>query len=319
VTTNTVCIVGSEGQDGTLLKEFLRAQGYNLLCIDRGIVHSEGFDWKRPIDITKPDEVVDAVRMLQPSQIYHLAAFHHSSQEAATETLEFFRASYEVNFFSLLHFLEAIRLHSPSSRLFYAASSHIFGQPSSDVQNEETPFSPQSAYAMTKVDGLLACRQYRAAYRVFASVGILYNHESRYRSDAFLTKKVIRTVVAIQRGESQKLVVGDLHATVDWGYAPDYVEAMCAILAAAEPDEFVIASGTKHTVLDFIDIAFHEAGLDWRLYVTENPGVMERRSQTRVGDSSKLTRLTGWKPKTGFRDMIRTLLHDESQTGGSTR
>ena len=304
-------IIGSRGQDGRLLEKLLRSKGYRLLCIEKAAICAEGVDWKNLIDITRAEDVFEAVHELQPDEIYHLAAIHHSSQEGLGEDLKLFRNAYEVNFFSLLYFLEAIRIHSKKTRLFYAASSHIFGEPPSEVQNEETPISPQSVYAMTKADGLSACRLYRKVHQVFASVGILYNHESRYREEKFLTRKVIRAVAEIKRGNQEKLVVGDLTAEVDWGYAPDYVEAMHAILAADQANEFIVATGTKHTVMEFVEAVFREAGLDWKQYVIENPQVIGRRGPSRIGDSSKLTRVTGWKPKTSFVEMVRNLLRDE--------
>jgi GDPmannose 4,6-dehydratase len=311
----TAFIVGAAGQDGKLLEASLRSKDYRILGIDRGSIGGTGLDWNQPLDITRASEVFAAVAELRPDEIYHLAAIHHSSEECASEDLGFYRSSYEVNFFSLLNFLEAIRLHSTKTRLFYAASSHIFGQTTTDslspLQNEETPFDPQSVYAMTKVAGLLACRQYRKSHKVFAAVGILYNHESSLREEKFLTKKVIRAAVELKRGRQTKLVLGDLAAEIDWGYAPDYVEAMQAILAADEADEFVVATGIRHTVRDFVAGAFQEAGLDWKEHVLENAQAMGRRPQSRIGDSSKLTRVTGWRPKTSFSEMIRILFRDE--------
>jgi GDPmannose 4,6-dehydratase len=319
--TKTAFIVGAGGQDGKLLESSLRAKGYRLVCLERDKIRGGDLAWKLAVDITRFDEVRQLVGTCQPDEIYHLAAVHHSSQESASEDLSFFRQSYEVNFFSLLHFLESIRVGSPRTRLFYAASSHVFGAAAGEartgLQSEETPFNPQSVYAMTKVDGLLACRQYRSRHRVYGAVGILYNHESRFREEKFLTKKVIRAVVAIKSGRQDQLELGDLNAEVDWGYAPDYVEAMQAIVSADVADDFVVATGIKHTVRDFVEIAFQEAGLDWKRYVSENPQVMGRRRPGSSGDSSKLTRVTGWRPKTTFSEMVGILLRDEMMSAPS--
>jgi GDPmannose 4,6-dehydratase len=307
-------IVGAAGQDGRLLEALLRGRGHGLLCIDRGAVAGD-LGWQAPVDITRADQVAELVRTTAPDEIYHLAAVHHSAEESAREDLGFFRSSYEVNFFSLLSFLDAIRLHAPQARLFYAASSHIFG-PSPGTgpegrQDEATPLAPQSVYAMTKVDGLLACRHYRRLHQVFASVGILYNHESGLREEKFLSRKIVRAVVDIKRGLRDQLVLGDLGAEVDWGYAPDYVEAMRAILAAAEADDFVVATGIKHSVVDFVAAAFQEAGLDWRQHVIESAEVKTRRPQSRIGDATKLRRVTGWRPTIEFSEMVRRLVRDE--------
>ena len=309
----TAVIIGARGQDGRLLQELLCSKRYRLACIERGATRVEGLEWKEAVDITRATDVFHLIQEFRPDEVYHLAAIHHSSQESAREDLELFRISYEVNFFSLLHFLEAIRLYSRKTRLFYASSSHVFGNPPSEVQSEETPFSPQSVYAMTKVDGLLACRQYRRAHQVFASVGILYNHESKYRQEKFLSKKVIRAVSEIKRGSLEELALGNLDTAVDWGYAPDYVEAMHAILAAPEAGEFIVATGVKHTAREFVQAAFREAGLDWKQWVSEeNPQVMGRGSQARIGNASKLMSTTGWMPKTSFLEMIRILLEQDS-------
>lgn len=309
--SKTAVIVGARGQDGRLLTELLRSKAYRLVCVDQGQLTVEGLPGRDPVDITRRGDVRDLVQHVQPDEVYHLAAVHHSSQETARPDLELFRASYEVNFFSLLHFLDAVRLHSPRTRLFYAASSLVFGEPPTEVQTEQTPFSPGSVYAMTKVDGLLACRQYRAAHGLFASVGILYNHESKYRADKFLTRKVVRAAVAIKRGATEPLALGDLEASVDWGYAPDYVEAMHAMLQAPQPDDFIVATGARHTVREFVELAFREVGLDWRKHVVAAGQAMGRQAWTRIGDAGKLIRATGWRPRTGFEDMIRLLVRDE--------
>jgi GDPmannose 4,6-dehydratase len=312
----TAFIVGADGQDGKLLEAHLKTRGYRLACIDKGTTRFNGLPWRMPVDITHASDVFEVVRELQPDEIYHFAAIHQSAEGRAREDLALYRDSYEVNFFSLLNFLEAIRLFSNKTRLFYAASSHVFGHSprgaAAELQNEETPLSPDSVYAMTKVDGLLACRRYRMFHQVFAAVGILYNHESSFRDDKFLTKKVIRAVVDIKRGGQNKLVLGDLSAKVDWGYAPDYVEAMHAILSAEVADEFVVATGIGHTVMEFVEAAFLEAGIsNWKQYVLENPENLGTRRRSGSGDPSKLTRVTKWTPKTSFLEMIRSLLRDE--------
>ena len=312
----TAIIIGAAGQDGKLLEAYLHSKGYQLACFDIGMARTQGLGWDRPIDITCADDVFEVVAHLRPDEIYHLAAIHQSAQESSHEDLALYRDSYEVNFFSLLNFLEAIRIHSKASRLFYAASSHVFGHSfgsdAGELQNEETPFSPETTYAMTKVSGIWACRRYRERHHIFASVGILYNHESSFREEKFLTKKVIRGVIQVKRGGQDKLVLGDLSAKVDWGYAPDYVEAMHAILSVDPADDFVIATGTGHTVREFVAAAFSQADMaNWEQYVVEHPEGIPRRRQNGIGDPSKLTRATNWRPKTSFLEMIRILLRDE--------
>jgi GDPmannose 4,6-dehydratase len=304
----TAIIVGSGGQDGRLLTESLRSQGYRILGIGRSSVTTTDLAWSRPVDITRPEEVAAVVEALQPDEIYHLAAIHHSSQDSHADDLAAFRRLYEVNFFSLLHFLEAVRVGSPRSRLFFAASSHVFGNPATDIQDETTPLHPDSVYGMTKADGLLACRLYRDRHGVFASTGILYTHESPYRDEKFLAMKIVRAALRIKAGRQQELVVGSLDATIDWGWAEDFVEAMRLIVAAGKAGTFIVATGTPHTVRDFLRVAFETVGLDWRRHVREDPSVMTRPSPVRVGDPARLGTTTGWSPKTDFESMICALV-----------
>jgi GDPmannose 4,6-dehydratase len=274
-------------------------------------VETTGLEWPRPVDITRPAEVAAVVEALRPEEIYHLAAVHHSSQESPADDLEALRRMYEVNFFSLLHFLEAVRAASPRTRLFFAASSHVFGTPATAVQDETTPLNPDSVYGMTKADGLLACRLYRRRHGVFASAGILYTHESPHRDEKFLAMKIVRAARSIAAGRERELVLGRLDATVDWGWAPDYVAAMRLIAGHAEADEFVVATGVPHTVRDVLEVAFGTAGLDWRRHVREDPALVRRASPIRVGNPARLRAATGWAPRMGFEDMIRALVSSQ--------
>jgi GDPmannose 4,6-dehydratase len=301
-------IVGCEGQDGRLLTDRLRGQGYRTLGVGRTSVRASGLDWPRPIDITRPGEVEAVVTALQPDEIYHLAAIHHSSEEEHAEDLAAFRRMYEVNFFSLLNFLDAARVGSPASRLFFAASSHVFGTPTRDVQDEETPLGPESIYAMTKTDGLLACRLYRERHGLFASTGILYTHESALRDEKFLSMKIVRGALRIKADKQRELVLGRLDARIDWGFAGDYVDAMQRILAAPRSDEFVVATGASHTVGEFARVVFETIGLDWRDHVREDPALLTRVTPVRIGDPRRLREATGWSPATPFEEMIRILL-----------
>jgi GDPmannose 4,6-dehydratase len=310
----TAVIVGCEGQDGRLLTSLLREKGYRTLGLGRTSVRAEGGDWPRPIDLTRPLDITrpDAVRALvaalRPDEIYHLAAIHHSSEEEHAEDLAAFRLMYEVNFFSLLNFLDAVRVASPGSRLFFAASSHVFGTPAREMQDEETPLRPESIYGMTKADGLLACRLHRERHGLFASTGILYTHESELRDEKFLSMKIVRAALRIKAGEQRELVLGRLDARIDWGFAGDYVDAMQRILAAPRAGEFVVATGAAHSVGEFAQVVFESLGLDWRRHVREDPALLTRPAPVRIGDPRRLRGATGWTPATGFDEMIRILL-----------
>jgi GDPmannose 4,6-dehydratase len=300
-------IVGCNGQDGRIAFDLLSAKQYDLIGLDRGI--AKGSVQDLPIDICVFEDVARLLKTYQPDEIYYFAAFHHSSEDKAGEsTVELFKDSYKINVLALLHFLEGMRLFSPATRLFYAGSSLLFGDAADEMQNESTPFRPDTVYGITKLEGLLSCRYFRKHYGTFAAVGIYYNHESPYRTGNFLSKKIIKGAVDIRNGIKNKLVLGNLSAEVDWGYAPDYVDAAYRMLQMAAPDDFIIATGERHSVLDFVRITFDYLGLNWKSHVEENQGIMTRTRRTLVGNPSRLMHATGWRPTVDFREMIRLLL-----------
>jgi GDPmannose 4,6-dehydratase len=298
-----VVIVGSGGQDGRLLESRLRADG----CEVTGVRRDGG------PNLADRAGISEAIRALQPAEVYYLAAFHHSSQEhTAVDPPAVFARSFEVHVTGLIHYLDAIRLRSPATRLFYAASSLVFGEPPAPVQTEETPFNPRCAYGISKAAGVHCCRHYRQAHRVFAATGILYNHESSYRQEKFVSQKIVQSALRIRHSRQEQLILGDLSAQIDWGYAPDFVDAMTRILALDAPDDFIVATGETHSVREFVEIVFGRLGLDWRSHVTEDPTLLGRRKTPMTGDASRLRQRTGWKPSVTFAEMIATLLPPES-------
>lgn len=307
-------IVGSNGQDGRILHQFLLEKKYELIGISRDTVsyHACIGDMDR-IDITNTDDVYRFIDSFKPDQVYHLAAVHSSaeSKDILIDNMELYHSSHSVNVLSLVNFLEGIRKYSAESRLFYAASSHIFGDRAGDLQDESTPINPNSIYGITKAAGLFACRFYRNEYCIFASTGILYNHESSLRQQEFISKKIIRGAVDIKKGRKAKLVLGDLDAEIDWGYAPDYVEAMYRILDSPAADDFIIATGEKHTVRDFAQVAFGYLGLDWKSYVEGDQRLIAKNRVSLVGNPAKLMSVTGWRPSVDFNQMIRILVDEE--------
>jgi len=235
-------IVGHTGQDGQLLFDYLKKQNYQIV----------GVSSKSATDITVAHSVFSLVETLQPDEIYFLAAHHHSAQDVLNDHLSDLKKSYEINVFALAHFLEAIKIASKHTRLFYASSSLIFGPPQTKVQDESHPRCPDTVYGITKLDGMNLCKYYSTQFGVWAASGILFNHESHLRRDSFLSKKIISKVASIYQSGQGQLSVGNLQASADWGYAPDYVEAFHKILNVEKPDEFIVATGVRHTVLDFI-------------------------------------------------------------------
>jgi GDPmannose 4,6-dehydratase len=247
-----------------------------------------------------------------PDEIYFLAAFHHASESLPLNEYDLVSRSFEVNTLALHNFLNAIVHEIPHPRLFYAASSHIFGEPPENLQNEETPLNPSCIYGISKAAGVRLCRYYRCRHDIFASVGILYNHESPRRAPTFVLRKVVKAAVAISKNRQDKLMLGNLDACVDWGYAPDYVDAMWRILQLDNPADFVVSSGELHSVREAVEIAFETVGLDWRAYVEVDPAIPRKSySGSLRGDSSKLRSLTGWCPSKPFHAMVEEIVKIE--------
>lgn len=209
---------------------------------------------------------------------------------------------------SLANCLEAIRLRSPHTRLFYAGSCHVFGSPRSEPQGEDTPFEPESVYGITKAAGVQICRLYRKTHGVFAGSGILYNHEFSFRGPGFLSTRIVEGVVGTLRRSGSKFTIGDLDASAGWGYAGEYVDAMRRILRANDPDDFVIATGVANTVRDFVAHAFAHFDLDWRDHVEEKPALLKRRTSGLIGNRAKLQRVTGWQARIRLPELIKTLI-----------
>lgn len=303
-------VVGSEGQDGRLLFDSLKARGLRLAGLGRG--RARGVKGAlRPVDVLAPRQVEAFIGRFKPDEVYFLAAFHHSAEDAPLDPIELFRRSSDIHLRALVHFLEAISRRRPSCRLFYASSSHVFGASSRKPLDESAPLRPADVYGLTKAAGMLACRYYRQQRGVFASTGIFFNHESALRRPGFVSRKIVQGAVAIKRGRARELVLGDLSARVDWGYAPDYVEAMQAILRHERPDDFVVASGRTHSVKDFAAAAFSELGLNWKDWVRTDPLLLTKKRVALLGDPGKLRRRTGWRPRTSFEGMVRALVRAE--------
>ena len=306
----TSLVIGAGGQDGTLLSELLARRGDRVIGLGRGrTVSSTGESWAT-VDILQPEPVLTLIRQAQAAECYYLPAFHHSAEDATLLSGDptLFERSYAVHVRGLVHFLHAIAQASPATRLFYAASSHVFGIPPMQPQDEATPLNPENLYGITKTMGIHCCRHFRRELGVFAATGILFNHESPLRPVKFLSQKIVRGVLAYQKDPSKKLVLGDLNAVVDWGYAGDYVEAMTRILGHAEPEDFVVATGEPHTVGEFLQTTCELAGVDWQACVVTNASLLRKKPVLLRGDSGKLRRLTGWQPQTTFRGMIELML-----------
>ncbi len=308
-------IIGAGGQDGRLLAGFLSRRGYAV----RGWVRQEpvsplSSDYA-VIDILQAESVRNDLQTQQPNEIYYLAAFHHSTEALVeVEVAELLRRSFDVHVMGLLNVLQAMKACSPQARLFYAASSHVFGTCSVDRKDENSPLRPSSAYAISKTAGLRCCQLFRQQEHLFAATGILFNHESSLRKPSFVSQKIVRGALRARRDRTFRLTLGDIDARVDWGYAPDYVDAMFRILQLPEPADFIVASGELHSVGEFAEIAFEEVGLDWRAHVETDMPLLKRTSYPFRGDSTKLRSATGWAPSVNFRGLVVNLVHEAERT-----
>lgn len=304
----TALIIGAAGQDGRLLAKLLRKRAYEVRGWTR-TEPSEGLYCEcSHVDLQDAAAVAEEMAKYQPNEIYYLAAFHHATEDPVElDPEELMRRSREIHLLGLHNVLEAMKTQCLTSRLFYAASAHVFGEPGGKTQNEETPFLPTSAYGITKAAGIECCRFYREQ-GIYAATGILFNHESHLRKPTFVSKKIVTGALQAARDPKHRLVLGDLEARVDWGYAPDYVEAMHRILQLAQADDFVIASGETHPVREFAEIAFRALGLDWRKHVEVDAELLQRKASGLCGDATKLRNATGWAPTMPFEKMVKKLI-----------
>jgi GDPmannose 4,6-dehydratase len=297
------------------LSEFLERRAYTVNGIARHAAPAHSPALVHHTDIENPAAVRALLQELRPDEVYFLAAYHHSAEGDSIDNPELISRSFAINTLALNNFLSCISDAAPPARLFYAASSRVFGNAESVPQDENTPMKPICPYGISKASGAHLCRYYRQERGIFASVGILYNHESPLRTAAFLSRKIVRAVVDIKRGLRDRLVVGSLNAMVDWGFAPDYVEAMWRILQVELPDDFIVATGILHSVRDFVQTAFRLAGLPWESYVVEDASALNsnRPSTPLQGNRSKLERITGWQPRVSFEEMIATMILAEER------
>jgi len=311
-------VTGITGQDGSYLAELLLEKGYEV----HGIVRrSSSFNTDR-IDHLYHDPHEQGVRLfthygdlgdpvslakllyeVQPDEVYHLGAQSH-----VRVSFDIPEYTFDVTAGGTLRILEAMRESGLEARFYQASSSEMFGAAPAP-QSEATTFHPRSPYAVSKVAAYWAVVNYREAYGMFAANGILFNHESPRRGETFVTRKITRAVARIKAGLQSKLYLGNLDAKRDWGYARDYVEAMWLMLQADEPDDFVIATGTSHSVREFLEASFERAGLDWEPHVEIDPRYFRPSEVDDLrGDPSKARERLGWEPKVGFDELVAIMV-----------
>jgi len=308
-------IIGHKGQDGSILRQQLLGGGHTVYGLGRDGLEAPDGVVDSSISLGNFASLRHAFKRLQPRRIYYLAALHHSSQ-SLPDSDRLLHGSLAINTLGLADVLEAIRLEAPSARLFYAATSQVFGDPTTSPQTEDTPFAPRSPYTVSKVAGLELCRYSRRVHGIFAACGYLYNHESPKRSPSFLSRKTAMAAAAIADGRGQGLVLGQLDAVVDWGYAPEYTEAMRLILELPDAGDFIVASGQARTVESFVEAAFAHVGLDWREHVTLDAALIRRPQPARplVGDARRLNEATGWRARTTVAQLAAIMVDAERRS-----
>jgi GDPmannose 4,6-dehydratase len=310
-------ITGITGQDGLYLAENLLAKGYEVHGLIRGqnnprraLVENVVPDVRlHNGDLTDLSSLMRALRDSEPDEVYNLGAvsFVAYSWENAFVTSD-------VTGMGVLNILEAVRLHAgsdPASVRFYqASSSEMFGKVQETPQRENTLLWPRSPYGVSKVYGHYMTINYRESYGMHASSGILFNHESPRRGEEFVTRKVSKAVAAIKLGLQDEIVMGNLDARRDWGFAGDYVEAMWRMLQQPEADDYVISTGETHSIEELLDVAFQHVGIDdWRPYVRQDPRFMRPAEvDLLIGDASKAKEKLGWAPTVSFEDLIRMMV-----------
>lgn len=309
-------ITGITGQDGAYLAHFLLEKGYKVFGVYRR-VSTPNFWRLQALDIydkvhlisgdmTDMASLLGALSVAQPEEVYNLAAqsFVDASFEKPLMTAD-------VDGTGATRILEAIRILNPKIKFYQASSSEIYGNASSDELpiNEETPKRPASPYAAAKLYSHHIVRIYRESYGLFVSNGILFNHESPLRGLEFVTRKVTNAAAKIALGLDQDIIMGNLEARRDWGYAPEYVEAMWLMLQHSEPDDFVVATGVSHSVQELIEAAFNVMGLDWRKYVKTDPRFFRPLDVNHLlGDASKARKILGWQPRTDALSLVRLMV-----------
>jgi GDPmannose 4,6-dehydratase len=308
----TALITGVTGQDGSHLAELLLAKGYRVIGMVRR-ASTENFERighlrdrleLKQADLLDQQSLITVLSDVRPGEIYNLAAqsFVPTSWVQPVLTTEF-------DAVGVTRLLEAVRLACPGARFYQASSSEMFGKVRETPQSETTPFYPRSPYGVAKVYGHFITVNYRESYGMFACSGILFNHEGPRRGREFVTRKVSDGVSRIKLGLAKELLLGNLDARRDWGFAGDYVDAMWRMLQQPMPDDYVVATGETHSVRELVEIAFGVVGLRWQDYVKTDPALLRPAEvDTLIGDASKARRVLGWSPRVNFAALVEMMV-----------
>ncbi len=309
-------ITGINGMDGSHLADLLLKKGYEVYGMERrtsspnrtNTKHLEGKIRFVNGDLTDQNSLVRCLKESNPNEVYNLGAMSFVGESWNTP-----EQTSDVTGLGVLRMLEAIREYDKSIKFYQASSSEMFGRMVENPAKESTPFYPRSPYGVAKLYGHWITKNYRESYDMFACSGILFNHESERRGIEFVTRKITDGVAKIHLGIQDKIILGNLDAKRDWGYAPDYCEAMWLMLQQNNPDDYVISTGKTHSIREFLDNAFQHIGvIHWEKYVEQDPRFM-RPAEVDVlrGDSSKAYEELKWKPKTSFDELVSKMMNND--------
>jgi|TARA_R110000824_G_scaffold62352_2_gene165110 GDPmannose 4,6-dehydratase len=306
-------ITGINGMDGSHLADFLLEKDYEVFGLERrssvknrtNTLHLEGKITFLSGDLTDQNSLMRALKQSNPQEVYNLAA-----QSFVGESWNTPEQTSNVTGLGALRMLEAIREFNKSIRFYQASSSEMFGRMVENPASETTPFYPRSPYGVSKLYAHWITKNYRESYGMFNCSGILFNHESERRGLEFVTRKITDGVAKIHLGLATHITLGNLDAKRDWGYAPDYVEAMWLMLQQDEPDDYVVASGSTHSIKEFLTLAFKAVGIDdWKDYVKQDQRFMRPAEvDVLLGSSTKAKMKLGWTPKTNFEDLVKIMI-----------
>lgn len=309
-------ITGINGMDGSHLADLLLTKNYKVYGVERrsssknrtNTLHLESKITFLQGDLTDQNSLLRCLKESNPDEVYNLAA-----QSFVGESWNTPEHTSEVTGLGVLRILEAIREFNPKIKFYQASSSEMFGRMVENPAGENTPFYPRSPYGVSKLYGHWITKNYRESYNMFACSGILFNHESEKRGIEFVTRKISDGVAKIKLGLEDYISLGNLDAKRDWGYAPDYVEAMWLMLQQEKPDDYVIATGNTYSIREFLDIAFNHIGIkNWEPYIKQDPRFM-RPAEVDVlrGNFSKAKEKLGWIPKTSFVDLVKKMVDND--------
>ena len=312
----TALITGINGMDGSHLAELLLEKNYTVYGMERrssvpNRVNTNHLENKITFlngDLTDQNSLLRCLRQSNPDEVYNLA-----SQSFVGQSWNIPEQTSDVTGLGVLRMLEAIREFNPDIKFYQASSSEMFGRMVENPANENTPFYPRSPYGVAKLYGHWITKNYRESYDMFACSGILFNHECERRGIEFVTRKISDGVARIKLGLADDITLGNLDAERDWGYAPDYVKAIWMMLQQESPEDYVIATNEKHSIREFLDIAFKHIGIDdWSGYVKQDPRFM-RPAEVDVlrGDYTKAEKELGWTPETSFEDLVKIMVDND--------